>query len=159
MKHFILCVFCICTAKLYADDAFGSLAERYRNDAARAQAANRNVDARNAWYKYLAVRTMDLKNFPLEERQAVEQSIVMLTPVPVIAVEKTVNPEKTVPTLRSMKADMRNLFIDPLMTKAGLLRRNGQYDAAMRLYQLVLEKDPENKAAKSAMADLKKEMN
>jgi hypothetical protein len=102
---------------------------------------------------------MDLKNFPLEERQAVEQSIVMLTPVPVIAVEKTVNPEKTVPTLRSMKADMRNLFIDPLMTKAGLLRRNGQYDAAMRLYQFVLEKDPENKAAKSAMADLKKEMN
>ncbi len=141
---------------LAADEAVSILAERYRQEAAAAQTSGRELNARNAWYKY--VRIHELEPSSAEERERIKKWIndvddrmwpktaaAVPAPVPVVLA-----PERRSPARQALSS------VD-LTRKAERLRRNGQLEEALRLYRLAEKTEPAEKT-KAAIAELEAEM-
>jgi len=134
------------------------------------------LEARNAWFKFLSLERMGNESPSPQRAEEVRRFFRLLTedhliPAPQPLEEEKVKGDDTTlsrPQIKSRslagsRAGVDNverprISIDEIVRKAGEAKEHGQWERALRLYQMALKLAPESPQVQEEMAQLEKEM-
>jgi hypothetical protein len=142
---------------LRAADLAESLTARYRQEAAAAQAQDRPMEARNAWYKYLAIREREPGFIETEETSRLRKWLAGFFPAPIES-PREVGHLPAAAVEKKIDKPVR-LSAKELAQKAELLYKSGQLDESLRFYRLAAEAEPSSTEIQSKIQQLENEMN
>jgi hypothetical protein len=151
----ILCAF-VCPLGHAAEPTEG-LAGRYRQEAASAQAQGRPMEARNAWYKYLAAKEREPGFAETDETSRIRTWLAGFFPAPAEPPREVSHPP--VAALEKKIEKPARLSAKELAQKAELLYKSGQLDESLRFYRLAAEAEPSSTEIQAKIQLLEKEMN